>query len=90
MNNEVVAIKVISLENAQSNIVDLWKEVSSMKLCHHQNVITCYCCFCEEDELWIISPFMSKGSLLRVLQYLRSVHELENNEGLPVRILSMV
>ena len=67
--NRIVAIKVLSLENASSNISDLWKEVSSMKLCNHVNVLHCYCCFCVQDQLWIISPFMEKGSLLRILHF---------------------
>lgn len=65
-------------------MIDLWKEVTSMKMCYHQNVIRCYCCFCENDQLWIVSPIMSKGSLLRILQYLRRVNQLDGNEGLPV------
>lgn len=83
-NNKLVAIKVISLESSSPNIIDIWKEVLSMKLCNHRNVLRCYCCFSIEDQLWIISPLMSKGSLLRILQYLRKTDQLENNEGLPV------
>ena len=80
--NRIVAIKVLSLENASSNISDLWKEVNSMKLCNHVNVLHCYCCFCVQDQLWIISPFMEKGSLLRILQVLQQNHRI--TEGLDV------
>lgn len=85
-NGKTVAIKIISLENASPNLIDIWKEVLSMKLCNHPNVVRCYCCFNKEDQLWIVTPFMSKGSLLRVLQYLRKNDKLERGEGLPVRI----
>lgn len=87
-NGKTVAIKIISLENASPNLIDIWKEVLSMKLCNHPNVVRCYCCFNKEDQLWIVTPFMSKGSLLRVLQYLRKNDKLERGEGLPVRIQS--
>lgn len=80
--NRIVAIKVLPLENASSSISDLWKEVNSMKLCNHVNVLHCYCCFCVQDQLWIISPFMEKGSLLRILQVLQETRPVA--EGLDV------
>lgn len=83
-NNRIIAIKVISLEDVSSSLTDLWREVLSMKLCNHPNVIKCHCCFCVNDQLWIVTPFMSKGSLLRILQYLRHEGRLVGGEGLPV------
>ena len=53
-----------------------------MKLCNHVNVLHCYCCFCVQDQLWIVSPFMEKGSLLRILQVLQDTHHI--TEGLDV------
>ena len=79
-----MAIKVLSLENTASNIVDIWKEVMSMKLCNHPNILRCYCCFCVEDQLWIISPFMAKGSLLRILQYMKKKNLITAEEGFDV------
>lgn len=55
-----------------------------MKLCNHPNVLRCYCCFCVQDQLWIISPFMAKGSLLRILQYLKKNGHIAQDEGLEV------
>ena len=58
-----------------------------MKLCNHPNIIQCHCCFCVNDHLWIVTPFMSKGSLLRILQYLKQLGKLDGGEGLPVGVL---
>ena len=84
LNNRIVAIKILALENALTNISDLWKEVISMKLCNHPNVLCCYCCFCVQDRLWIVTPFMEKGSLLRILQYQKEQGMIDAAEGFDV------
>lgn len=84
LNNKIVAIKILALDNALTSITDLWKEVTAMKMCNHPNVLRCYCCFCVQDRLWIVSPFMAKGSLLRVLRYLKKYENNGIDEGLDV------
>lgn len=84
LNNKIVAIKILALENALTNISDLWKEVISMKMCNHPNVLCRYCCFCVQDHLWIVTPFMEKGSLLRILQYQMEQGKVDADEGLDV------
>ena len=86
INNRIVAIKILALENAMTNISDLWKEVISMKMCNHPNILRCYCCFCVQDRLWIVTPYMEKGSLLRVLQYQKEQGMIDGAEGFDVSV----
>ena len=83
-NNEIVAIKVIRLEDVSINIEDIRKEVLTLKLCHHDNVLTCHCCFIVGCTLWIVTPLMNKGSFLRILQLLKRARRLPEGQGFEV------
>lgn len=39
-----------------------------MSLIHHPNVITAYCSFVVERNLWVVMPFMSEGSCLHLMK----------------------
>ncbi len=84
-NGRDVAIKVLKLENPSINLDDIRKEVLTMRLCSSSNVLSCHCCFNVNASLWIVTPFMSKGSLLRVLQYLRKTGKIKEGQGFDVR-----
>lgn len=83
-NNMIIAIKILKLEDPSINLEDIRKEVLTMKLCNHENVLTCYCCFNVECSLWIVTPLMIKGSFLRILQYLSSHHRIQDGQGFQV------
>ena len=83
-NNRIVAIKVLKLEDPSINLEDIRKEVLTMKLCDHENVLSCYCCFNVDCFLWIVTPLMIKGSFLRILQYLGHCHRIQDGQGLDV------
>ena len=83
-NNAIVAVKVIRLEDISINLEDIRKEVLTLKLCNHDNVLTCYCCFNVGSTLWIVTPLMNKGSFLRILQWLKRNHQLQDGQGFEV------
>lgn len=43
-------------------------EVSIMKLLKHRHVLPLYAAFVEEDQLWMVMPFVSGGSALDIMQ----------------------
>ena len=85
-NGATVAIKILKLEDTSINLDDIRKEVLTMKLCNNDNVLTCYSCFNVGCSLWIITPLMTKGSFLRILQYLREHKRVQEGQGLDVAI----
>ncbi|KAK8820984.1 protein kinase [Blastocystis sp. ATCC 50177/Nand II] len=89
-NNRDVAVKVLKLENPSINLDDIRKEVLTMRLCSSDNVLSCHCCFNVNASLWIVTPFMSKGSLLRVLQYLRKTGRIKEGQGLDEPIVAYI
>merc|ERR1712232_1092068 len=59
------AVKIVDIEKTDKDVVA--GEVKSMKRCRHKNVLQLHATFIVGDELWIIMPFMNRGSLLNVL-----------------------
>jgi serine/threonine-protein kinase OSR1/STK39 len=57
-----VAVKIMKLENITSSIEEMQTEVRAMKLNRHLNVLALHCCFMVGPELWLVMPFMDKGS----------------------------
>ena len=86
-NNAIVAIKILKLEDASINLEDIRKEVLPMKLCNNEHVLACYSCFNVGCTLWIITPLMTKGSFLRILQYLREHKKVHDGQGFEVFVL---
>ena len=89
-NNAIVAIKVLKLEDPSINLEDTRKEVLTMKLCDHDNVLTCYCCFNVGCSLLIVTPLMIKGSFLRILQYLSSQKRIQDGQGFEECIVAYI
>jgi serine/threonine-protein kinase OSR1/STK39 len=83
--NCYVAIKIMDLEKVTNGLTDIRNEVSTMKTCVHKNVLTCHACFAVTDEkgkdkLWMIMPYMDRGSALHLIRLLK---EGGVREGLP-------
>ena len=87
-NGQVVAIKVIQMDKDRDSIRNIQNEVVTMRLCQHSNILPCFSCFSDETNLWIVMPFIGKGSLLGILQHLRSNDRIHPGEGFDVVILS--
>ena len=37
-------------------------EVATMKMCKHENVLPCHCCFSDDATLWVVMPYMDRGA----------------------------
>ena len=72
VSSEEVAIKVMNLEKGTLNLEHLRQEVSTMKLCKHENVLPLYCCFVVSSNLWLVMPFMNLGSCLEIMRQLKA------------------
>jgi hypothetical protein len=48
---------------------DIIHEAQTMKAYHHPNVLSLYTSFVHGQDLWMITPFMSGGSILHVMKY---------------------
>jgi serine/threonine-protein kinase OSR1/STK39 len=65
------AIKVMDLEKVTSNLDHLRQEVMTMKLCRHKNVLPLYTSFNVKRELWLVMPYMDKGSMHEAMRQLK-------------------
>ena len=77
--NKKVAIKVIKLETDDDygdnadvkplQISDIQQEASIMSQLRHENIVSCFSSFVVRDELWLIMPFVSGGSVAYILSH---------------------
>lgn len=81
---KIVAVKIINLENMNTNIEDIHREVTSMKSCRHPNLLELYCCFSVGRTLWIVTPYMDKGSFLRIMYSESDNKDIKYMKGLKV------
>jgi len=65
---EVVAIKVIDLEQVDEEIEDIQKEIAALSDCDCKQVTKYYCSFIEGHELWIVMEYLGGGSLADMLK----------------------
>ncbi|KAK8814391.1 hypothetical protein WA158_008253 [Blastocystis sp. Blastoise] len=89
-NNEIVAVKILNLEASNSNFEDIRREVSAMKSCDHPNILPLYCCFNAFRELWIVTPYMDKGSFLRIIMHLKNHRMIAQHEGLAETYVAII
>ncbi|XP_010251249.1 PREDICTED: serine/threonine-protein kinase BLUS1 isoform X2 [Nelumbo nucifera] len=66
--NEIVAIKVLDLEKCNSDLDSIRREVQTMSLIDHPNVLRAYCSFTADRSLWVVMPYMSGGSCLHIMK----------------------
>lgn len=67
-NNEIVAIKVLDFERANSDLNNISRESQTMILVDHPNVLKSHCSFVNDHNLWVVMPFMPGGSCLHILK----------------------
>merc|ERR1712228_827540 len=78
--NKKVAVKVIKLETDDDpygdsgdmkplQIADIQQEAAIMSQLRHANIVSCYTSFVVRDELWLIMPFVSGGSISYILSH---------------------
>ena len=66
------------------SLASLQREVETMKLCKHDNVLQLHAAFNVMEELWLVMPFMNKGSVLDIIR--DRVHKTKSNGELPLTV----
>lgn len=65
---EVVAIKVLDLGNWNSNLDEICCKMRTMALINHPNVLRTHCSFVVDQNLWVVMPYMARGSCLHLMK----------------------
>ncbi|KAL0351014.1 UNVERIFIED_CONTAM: Serine/threonine-protein kinase fray2 [Sesamum radiatum] len=66
--NEIVAIKVLDLEKCNNDLDGIRREVQTMILIDHPNVLRAHCSFTAGHNLWVVMPYMAGGSCLHIMK----------------------
>ncbi|PSR87575.1 Serine/threonine-protein kinase [Actinidia chinensis var. chinensis] len=66
--NETVAIKVLDLEKCNNDLEGIRREVQTMTLIDHPNVLRAHCSFTTGHHLWVVMPYMAGGSCLHIMK----------------------
>ncbi|RZC72043.1 hypothetical protein C5167_035195 [Papaver somniferum] len=66
--NEVVAIKVLDLEKCNNDLDGIRREVQTMTMISHPNVLQAHCSFSAGHHLWVVMPYMAGGSCLGIMK----------------------
>ncbi|CAJ2665393.1 serine/threonine-protein kinase BLUS1 isoform X2 [Trifolium pratense] len=66
--NEIVAIKVLDLEKCNNDLDGIRREVQTMSLIDHPNLLRAHCSFTAGHSLWVVMPYMSGGSCLHIMK----------------------
>ncbi|CAN1322050.1 Serine/threonine-protein kinase fray2 [Linum perenne] len=66
--NEIVAIKVLDLEKCNNDLDGVRREVQTMSLIDHPNLLRAHCSFTAGHCLWVVMPYMAGGSCLHIMK----------------------
>ena len=67
---EIVAVKMLDLEDQDpGHLEEIRREVASMSMVSHPNLVTAHASFVEGQYLWVIMPFLSGGSALNIMKW---------------------
>ncbi|CAL1376988.1 unnamed protein product [Linum trigynum] len=66
--DEIVAIKILDFERDNVDLVNISREVQTMILVDHNNVLKSHCSFVSDHNLWVVMPYMAGGSCLHILK----------------------
>jgi serine/threonine-protein kinase OSR1/STK39 len=66
--NEIIAIKVLDLEKCNNDLDGIRREVQTMTLIDHPNVLQAHCSFTAGHSLWVVMPYMAGGSCLHIMK----------------------
>ena len=68
--NETVAVKMLDLEDHDpGHLEEIRREVASMSMVSHPNLVMAHCSFVEGQFLWVVMPFLSGGSALNIMKW---------------------
>lgn len=66
--NEIVAIKVLDLEKCNNDLDGIRREVQTLSLIDHPNLLRAHCSFTSGHNLWVVMPYMAGGSCLHIMK----------------------
>ena len=67
---ETVAVKMLDLEDQDpGHLEEIRREVASMSMVSHPNLVISHCSFVEGQYLWVVMPFLSGGSALNIMKW---------------------
>ncbi|KAL8139513.1 hypothetical protein V2J09_005534 [Rumex salicifolius] len=66
--NEIVAIKVLDLERCNNDLDGIRREVHTMTLIDHHNLLRAHCSFTAGHNLWVVMPYMAGGSCQHIMK----------------------
>ncbi|KAI4387748.1 hypothetical protein MLD38_000155 [Melastoma candidum] len=66
--NEIVAVKVLDLEKCNNDLDGIRREVQTMSLIGHPNLLRAHCSFTAGHSLWVVMPYMEGGSCLHIMK----------------------
>ena len=67
---ETVAVKMLDLEDQDpGHLEEIRREVASMSMLSHPNLVMAHCSFVEGQFLWVVMPFLSGGSALNIMKW---------------------
>ncbi|XWS40737.1 hypothetical protein CRYUN_Cryun17cG0021300 [Craigia yunnanensis] len=66
--NDIVAIKVLDLEKCNNDLDGIRREVQTMSLIDHPNLLRAHCSFTTGHSLWVVMPYMAGGSCLHIIK----------------------
>ncbi|PKI79206.1 hypothetical protein CRG98_000498 [Punica granatum] len=66
--NKIVAIKVLDLEKCNNDLDGIRREVQTMCLINHPNLLQAHCSFTSGHNLWVVMPYMAGGSCLHIMK----------------------
>ncbi|XXG65565.1 hypothetical protein AAC387_Pa05g3233 [Persea americana] len=69
--DEIVAIKVLDLEKCNNDLDGIRREVQTMVLINHPNLLRAHCSFTTGQSLWVVMPYLSGGSCLHLMKSAR-------------------
>ncbi|PNH08988.1 Serine/threonine-protein kinase OSR1 [Tetrabaena socialis] len=68
-NGAEVAVKLMNLESMNCDLDEIIHEAQTMRMYNHPNILPLYCSFVNAQELWMVMPFVSGGSVLHIMKY---------------------
>ena len=67
---EIVAVKMLDLEDQDpGHLEEIRREVASMSMVSHPNLVTAHASFVEGQYLWVIMPVLAGGSALNIMKW---------------------
>eukprot|EP00892_Ulva_mutabilis_P009609 jgi/Ulvmu1/701/UM010_0073.1 len=70
-NNEKVAIKKLDLDEMGwgAHWEEVVREAHTMAAHHHPNLLPLLCSFTDGNQLWMVEPYITHGSMLNIMKY---------------------